>query len=530
MTTSIPHELQAPRVGIAGWNTAPADIPRPTLADRILDAFPAGSYALSALLRLVDIVETDEVPTAAVECVRQPRMLINPGFVERHADTPETLLMLVMHELHHVLLGHTTLFPRLTPAQNFVFDAVINGIVCRMFPQPAHTRFFTALYRSTHFPECLLRPPPGWPGAVRRAPALKRLPTRLADRIDEVHRALYDDAGASYHEVHELLPRLLVQGCATIVDPQVRPRYAVPTPANGKDGEASDDDTASAPRHRGAGGTAEGPEPDDASTPGLQGVPLLGSHGDHATPDGTLDERSPLLFDIVRGLVEHWPQPPDPIRGRSLADVLQTVRVRPVRRSPARAVLRRLLQRIAGEQGNGRVRRLGDDAVLAMGPTPVPSRRSVVMQALGVPALLHPTSTPWRRRIPQGDRVHVYVDVSGSLQALRHEVCGAVLDCGEFVHPVLHLFSTQVADVSLANLRRGECPTTGGTEIGCVAEHIERHRVRRAVIVTDGWVGRPTGAHLRTLAATRLGVALVGSNPSGRDLAEVADRTVTLSL
>ena len=52
-----------------------------SLAARILDAFPAGSYALSGLLRLLDVVETEEVQTAAVECVAQPRLLINPRFV-----------------------------------------------------------------------------------------------------------------------------------------------------------------------------------------------------------------------------------------------------------------------------------------------------------------------------------------------------------------------------------------------------------------------------------------------------------------
>src|SRR5688572_6165173 len=95
---------------------------RPQLADRILDCFPSESYALIALLKLLDIEESRDVPTAAVECRMQPRLLVNPDFVDLHAFTPERLLMLVMHELHHVLLGHTRLFPRVTPAQNFVFD------------------------------------------------------------------------------------------------------------------------------------------------------------------------------------------------------------------------------------------------------------------------------------------------------------------------------------------------------------------------------------------------------------------------
>ena len=151
-----------------------AAVPHQDLAERILDAFPSGSYALSALLRLMDIVQSTEVPTAAVECRVAPMLLVNPEFVAKHARTPEALLMLVMHELHHVLLGHTTLFPRATLVQNFVFDAVINGILCRMFSSPEHTAFFTEYYKADRFPECLLRPPPRWPARCRRAAPLSR--------------------------------------------------------------------------------------------------------------------------------------------------------------------------------------------------------------------------------------------------------------------------------------------------------------------------------------------------------------------
>ena len=136
------------------------------LADRILDTFPSGSYALSALLRLMDIVESDRVPTAAVECRVQPLLMVNPVFVEQHAETPEKLLMLVMHELHHILLGHTKLFPTVTQVQNFVFDCVINALISRMFPQPEHTAFLTDYYSSKRFPECLLRPPAGWGNGI----------------------------------------------------------------------------------------------------------------------------------------------------------------------------------------------------------------------------------------------------------------------------------------------------------------------------------------------------------------------------
>ena len=147
-----------------------------SIAERILDAFPSGSYGLLALLRLLDIAETGEVATAAVECTAMPRLLVNPAFVEAHAATPERLLMLIMHELHHVLLGHTRLFPRHTGADNLIFDAVINALLCRMFPSPEHTSFFTEFYSDKRFPECLLRPPSRWkPQLAARIP-----PARIA--------------------------------------------------------------------------------------------------------------------------------------------------------------------------------------------------------------------------------------------------------------------------------------------------------------------------------------------------------------
>src|ERR1700757_4760678 len=132
-----------------------------SLAERILDCFPSGAYALHALLQLLEISETRSVETAAVECRLQPKLLVNPDFVATWAETPEKLLMLIMHELHHVLLGHTRLFSCVTKVDNLVFDAVINALLCRMFPDRAYTSFFTDFYDENNFPACLLRPPSG---------------------------------------------------------------------------------------------------------------------------------------------------------------------------------------------------------------------------------------------------------------------------------------------------------------------------------------------------------------------------------
>src|ERR1019366_10384375 len=165
-------------------------------------------------------------------------------------------------------------------------------------------------------------------------------------------------------------------------------------------------------------------------------------------------------------------------------------------------------------------------------PPPIPrlDRRSIVLRALGNEPLLHAAQVPLRRMVRSGEHVHIYLDVSGSMDQVKGPLYGAVLDCEEFVHPRVHLFSTKVADITLAELRRGVCKSTGGTDLACVADHMQANRVRRALIVTDGWVGKPSGQHRHTLSAAKLAVALLGSTTNTSDLAEVANFTAHLTI
>jgi hypothetical protein len=442
-----------------------------SIAERILDCFPSGTYALHTLLGLLEIVETTETETAAVECRAQPRMLVNPEFVERHAATPEKLLMLVMHELHHVLLGHTRLFPRVTAVDNLVFDAIINSLLCRMFPEPEHTRFFTDFYNEKAFPACLLRPPQGWnPGAKTHLPRGLFGP-RYAP-VQDVYRALYSEKGAGYDDLYHALRKL--------VDEQ------------------------------------------DAAA-----VPLIGDHCGKALPQ--LEESAPVLFDAVRQIVEKWPRPPDPIAGRSMAQLLRQSQLRPVRRLSGRELLRKLLRRVGGRQsGNGQTRLIDEDRIVIDTPLPAFDRRYAVLTALGARPILFPARVAIRRPRLGGERVHVYLDVSGSIGSLKGPLYGAVLDCREFVHSRIHLFSTEVADITLDELPRGVCRTTGGTDIGCVASHMRANRVRRAAIITDGFTGKPAGQDFETLKRARVGIALTPGYSSRVDLEVVADWIVEI--
>lgn len=448
---------------------------RSPLVDRILDCMPAASYGMHTLLRLVDIVETESIPTAAVECLRSPRMLINPRFVERHAETPEKLLMLVMHELHHIILGHTRQFERPTRAHNLVFDAVINALLCRMFPGREYTALFTGLYSLERFPECLLRPAEGFPNACRPLGPIQGLSPEHMARVRESHRALYSDTGMSYAELFALLPKLVVHGM-------------------GEDGVAQ--------------------------------VPLLGSHDEEDVDlDGLPDDFRNLLKEIVDG----WPITDRVMPGRSVSDHLQQRHIR-LQPPTKRGALRDLFQRLSvGTRGHRR--RIHSTPVDTMSALPVLSRRSAVLRVLGVPMLLHPGVVLDRRRVPREGLVHVYLDVSGSMGGLVEALYGAVVDCRLLVHPTVHLFSEQVHDLTLAALRRGDCSTTGGTSIECVALHMKAHGVRRAVLITDGYVGPIVGEIHRILKSATLGVALTHSNRAAvAPLLAVADHVIELPM
>jgi hypothetical protein len=439
-----------------------------TLEERVLDAFPAGQYALVAMLRLLEIRESTEVETAAVECTWQPRLLINPEFVARWANTPEKLFMLIMHELHHVLLGHTTLFPRLTSVDNLVFDAVINALLCRMFPGPEYTAMFTDFYPANRFPECLLRPASRW-RPDKRAPVPPALTSKDLAPVRDVYRALYSETGADYHELYEVLTKTL---------------------ASSETG----------------------------------GVPLLGDH----RPDPDERKLPPDLMESVRNIVERWPQPPNPIRGRSFSSLLTDHRVQPRSVPSNRALLRDLLKKV----GNGRRGTAGcvesSGTIDVLTPVPALDRRATVLRALGCTPMFYKHELNHTSRTGQ-ERVHLYLDVSGSIGDLKSALYGAVLDTQEYVHPAVHLFSTQVVDVSLSDLQRGPCKTTGGTDILCVADHIRRHRVKRAVLVTDGFTGTPGRSAEAALNQTLLGVALTPGNHLRTDLAGVTDYWTVLN-
>jgi hypothetical protein len=258
---------------------------------------------------------------------------------------------------------------------------------------------------------------------------------------------------------------------------------------------------------------------------------LLGSHGDAGSDEtgegrwGTGGPVDPTVVDAIRRIVEKWPPPEAPVRGRSLADVLEAATVTPRERVAAavRASVRRAL---LGSAVAGR-RRSVDQLGPAPAVVPLPDprdRRAGVARTVGATPLLYASTLVHRKGRGDG-ATHVYLDVSGSMDPWLEDLYGALTSLRAHLHPEVHLFSTEVESVPLRGLLEGARPTTYGTDVACVLEHALERRAQRVLLVTDGYVGEPADNLVRK--ARRRGLEIrVLLTPDGwrRDLEPHAAR------
>lgn len=443
------------------------------LVERVLAAVPARSYAMSALLSLLKIEVTTAVPTASISCERRPVLRINPAFVAQHCASDEHLFLLVMHELHHVLLGHTRLFPRVTPAHNLAFDAVVNALLAVRFPARAYTSFFLDLYGNQRGPFRLLAPP----GVVQ----IDR------EHLNALHRVLYG-SGSTAQEVF----RAIIEEVATGGAPH---------------------------------GGLRGGSPWGSGTP-----VLLGSHSVESPDDwGTAGAVDAAVVEEIRRIIEKWPSPEEPTRGRSLNGLLRGDAVSP--RKPERRVLEAVRRALTAAARPGHRRARARHAVARV-QVPFPDlrdRRGGVARATNIAPLLYDVLLPCRPGRAEA-AASVYLDVSGSMDPYVPVLYGALSTLATYVAPEVHLFSETVSTVPLRALREGLVRTTTGTAFDCVLEHAlalrrERGGAGKVLVLTDGYVGRPAPRLARATSAAGIELRVL-LTPGGwrQDLAGLAAR------
>ena len=455
------------------------------LIARLVACLPAATFEMETLCRLAGIKASREIPSAAVECTFRPRLLLNPDFVEKYCVRDEHLFLLVMHELWHIILAHTRLYPRATLAHNIAFDAIINAGLARQFAAPEYRGFFEAINKAEEFPGCLLRPPEGWPHSPQYIDA-KDAPPGTRQIIERLYPPNNRSRWSAplYEEILNLLREWINDKIAKgeiIVEPV-----------------------------------------------------LIGDHDDPENDRRALED--PFIRDVLRRVTSSWPPPQFAVGKRgdggdlndlqnSLGDTSED----------ARRAFVRVLQRCLGQRQGTQMRRSRSLIPGISGMNVMPNARdrmASARQQLGVQGVLWNQPGSVKARVPETpSRAFVYLDVSGSMSQLLPHLLNLLLPYVAHGQALVFQFSTRVEPLPLNQLKRGYIRTTQGTDINCVLTHAlsTQTKLKKLLILTDGYVGTPSSDLIRQINArgVKIYAVLPGESAYTQELQGVA-RSLTI--
>lgn len=428
-------------------------------ADRALEITGVHALGLPAWLARTHVRWDRGVTTACVSGRDVPTMALNPDFIARHAATPEKLAFVLMHELSHIVLGHLALFEPPSEILNIATDALINAMLChgirkaKLDPTPFEA-FLTDFYPADRAPAFLLRPP---------APDGPRVEGPLA----RIHRRLYHARSWELVTVREIVVALRAA--------KLTPEQLAGAALVGSHGQTD------AERDAAACGQSLAQLPDVAVLFEPMGLPK--GVGDHLREQLLLVRREETRHELVAGL---------------RAAILRTLV--PDFRAAAARVRYESRECVTPFRGHDR-RAAGRERLAAAFGAPRPLLFRDVVQ----------------HRVPQRHRAALYLDVSGSMGRLLPLLHSALLPLHRVLGVTIHAFSTVVETVTRADFDAGRLPSTGGTSVQPVLEHLVQTDppVPRALVVTDGYIDRPTPAVRKALARrnTAVHVVVAGDGP-----------------
>lgn len=477
------------------------------LRERILGVLPAGTYAMHRFLDLVDVRVDEVCPTACVETGPQPRLHLNAAFVETHCQADEHLFLLVLHELRHLIMGHTQLFSRTGDAENIAFDALINAALCHELPKPEYVCFFESLNGTGTTAQRLLRPPENW-CELRNLTDDRKVTPRLMPE-------LYGGCSMSVKE-KRLLFRLYFKDPAKVSFQEI------------VDLLRSQKTPLELPCLLGDHGAAfgEGGNVADSASRGWQG-----DEDADALRDGIVKQ---ILRDIADRMKTSGKLAG---LGGNACNFLIPEAVDP--RRQFLVALRQFLMKAAifnVHNAGGFAYRIVNQAIEFNTPVPEWRDRHACAKEilLESPPLMFQSSVQRnRRRWERSSQAHVYLDISGSMGRDLPWLAAALDPLEKQGKCRIFVFSTVVDTVRRGMLLTGKHKNTYGTDIDCVLRHVlelPRHLApSRVVVLTDGYTRCPEDRLAREFQKRRmkLYVGLVGHS-SGTYLERYATLMTTL--
>lgn len=410
-----------------------------------LELIDENPLAVRAVLKVLEIEFTSEVPTLAVTCTDAPVLKVNLGFVAKECAQEEHVKALIIHEFLHILLRHTMTRKPITPERHLATDAVINAIIHRQLGAD-YSGLMSHYYRDEEGIFVLLRPPTDEEEWSLLSAARTGGPTPLAI----AWQGLYS-GNLCADDIEEI--------------------------ANDFRDETEDLDEK-----------------------------LLGDHQPKNLDGSPLEENSPLP-EILKQALDHaletmngdgiWRSPHE--RGVGAAAYQREVRESTERVDGWCRATFDVLKRHVDPTANGTLTGFRPSEYLL--PVLSSHDRRAVLRSLWSPFL---PESRWlsERSVPVGG-TQVYLDVSGSMNAEMPLIVKLLGRLGRYIQRPFWAFSDEVAPAVIENGRL-VADTTGGTSMACVLDHVARTRPPAAVVITDGYIEQLPSELVASIGSTRL--------------------------
>jgi len=430
----------------------------------IIDILAGNIPALGALLRVTDIQASTSITTACVTNRGAPVIMYNPEFVNKHCKTKAHMAMLLLHEIYHVLLGHT-MAKAITPTDNLIADAIINAMICMQYQSFGFQSFFMDLYDKKEMPAAFLRP--------------KSRPARFWQR--RKYNQLYTVMGLSWEDIKDTLHEhkdatedviLLGDHSGTNAGGSVMPDVIL-------DGIA--------------GGVLEDIESEvnKQQQKRIQKLQHQKWNQEYAARSGSYTYSSDEQKEAARKAKELISKIEEEISQIKSAGSSASIFVRLLKKrlniSKRKKELEEELRKVAQQSIYSKLE------VKLKGMFPKIPETSVLPNYRNRRAIVSLVSEQYNPffqnplRAKDFGAVTIYIDVSGSMNGFISTIYKLACNCKDFLEEKIYLFSNDVRGITKDELLKGVIKTTGGTD-DVFLTHALDHNKKKIMVFTDGYL------------------------------------------
>jgi hypothetical protein len=385
--------------------------------------FGIDSYIASFI---TEIIETDEVDSVTI--YGSGLLKYNPKFMDDYVETQQDLSAIILHELFHPMYHFPTTYDNHKELVVAIAkDAVINADLVALYSyEIGRGALFKKTYHDDYMVTSLLRP---------------ECTCVHSTRFSNLYSRLYDP----YHP----------DGRMTTSDIITTLEVLLPNSGEDDDGDV------------------------------LSGIFLLGDHSSskNSNKDTPLSKADPEIISKIASDLHDYINNRllDGTYNRCEKLAIQLLKILNAHISLKQHILKEFLtKKVFGDF-------IGTDIAqkLRVSPIPLnPSKRDLILMASGYPSLnYHIVSSK-----PSNEKfgLVLYLDVSGSVWNELPKLINTFRSLNAQIKNIF-VFSTEVVEISMARLFKGDIPTSGGTDFNCVAKHTLENEYDKVVFVTDGF-------------------------------------------